>query len=159
MTNPVGESSGEVLRVNFDRRLMLEFRGSVVTSDAGLLAYRELDDALGLSRGRRNARPCPQGKNGRHVLVGMLRQSAFGRLEGYEDVNDAERLRLEPAMRWVVGGRAASGGAASASRMGRFESHWLTADKNLLALADLSGRWIHRAHARRPPEASFSTWI
>jgi len=33
------------------------------------------------------------GKNGRHDLIGMLRQSVFGRLAGYEDVNDAERLR------------------------------------------------------------------
>jgi hypothetical protein len=152
MANPAGESSERVLRLDFDRRLMLQFRGSVVTSDAGLLVYRELDDALGLSAmaGERLA-DGRTGKNGRHALVGMLRQAVFGRLAGYEDVNDAERLRHDPAMRWIVGGKAASGCAASASQMGRFETRWLTAEKNLSALANLSGQWIDGVHARRPP--------
>jgi hypothetical protein len=152
MANPTGESKGEALRLDFDRRLTLQFRGSIVISDAGLLAYRELDDALDLSAmaGERVA-DARTGKNARHALVGMLRQSVFGRLAGYEDVNDAERLRHDPAMRWIVGGNATSGCAASASQMGRFETRWLAADKNLSALTDLSGQWIDRVHARRPP--------
>jgi hypothetical protein len=124
-----------------------------VTSDAGLLAYRELDDALGLSAmADERLAVARTGKNGRHAVVGMLRQAVFGRLAGYEDVNDAERLRHDPAMRWIVGGKAASGCAASASQMGRFETRWLTAEKNLSALANLSGEWIDRVHARRPPK-------
>ena len=69
------------------------------------------------------------GKNGRHALVGLLRQSVFGRLAGYEDVNDAERLRHDPAMRWIVGGKAVVGRAASPSQIGRFETQWLATDK------------------------------
>src|SRR6202023_3918026 len=120
MANSAGESSAEVLRLDFDRRLMLQFRGSVVTSDAGLLAHRELDDALGLTTvaGEMLA-DARTGRNGRHALVGLFRQSVFGRLAGYEDVNDAERLRHDPAMRWIVGGKATSGCAASPSQMGR----------------------------------------
>jgi hypothetical protein len=126
MANPAGESNGGVLKLDFDRRLMLQFRGSVVTSDAGLLAYRELDDALGLSTmAGETLADARTGRNGRHALVGLLRQSVFGRLAGYEDVNDAERLRHDPAMRWIVGGKTAQCSAASPSQMGRFETQWL----------------------------------
>ena len=137
MAHPAGESESDVVRLNFDRRLMLQFRGSVVTSDAGLLAYRELDDVLGLSAmAGETLADARTGKNGRHALAGLFRQSIFGRLAGYEDVNDAERLRHDPAMRWIVGGKAAHGCAASPSQMGRFETQWLAAGKNLSAMGD-----------------------
>src|ERR1700739_2378895 len=91
------------------------------------------------------------GKNGRHRLAGLLRQSVFGRLAGYEDVNDADRLCRDPAMRWGVGDRAITGAAASASQMGRFETKWLSRPENLAALAALPGQWIDKVHQRRPP--------
>src|SRR6476469_1678472 len=152
MATPTGESKDGALKLDFERRPMVQFRGCVVTSDAGLLAYRELDDALGLSAVAGEAlADARTGKNGRHALVGLLRQSVFGRLAGYEDVNDAERLRRDPAMRWVVGDRAVREAAASASQMGRFETEWLTRPENLAALADLPGQWIDAVHQRRQP--------
>jgi hypothetical protein len=149
----MGEAQDGILRPAFDRRVMVQFRGSVVTSDAGLLAYRELDDALGLSSsaGDRLA-DARTGKNGRHSLVGMLRQSVFGRLAGYEDVNDAERLRHDPAMRWIIGGKAVKGCGASPSQMARFETNWLARSENLAALTDLSGRWIDQVAPYRSRE-------
>ncbi len=121
--HPAGEGTDGALKLDFDRRLMLEFHGSVVTSDAGLLAYRELDDALGLTAmAGETLADARTGKNGRHALLGLLRQAVFGRLAGYADVNDAERLRHDPAMRWIIGGKAAQGLAASPSQMGRFET-------------------------------------
>src|SRR5215204_7377005 len=151
MDSAVGEAHGAALRVVFDHRLKLEFHGSKVTSDSGLLAFRELDDALDLSETAGEVLTDTRtGANGRDTLVGQFRQSVFGRLAGYEDVNDADRLAHDPAMRWVVGDQAVTGQAASTSQMGRFETEVLTQEANLSALTDLCGRWIDRVHARRP---------
>jgi hypothetical protein len=153
MADPTGEADKGALRLDFDRRLLLQFRGSSITSDAGLLAYRELDDTLRLTdTGANTLADVRTGKNGRHRLAGLLRQSVFGRLAGYEDVNDAERLCRDPAMRWVVGHQAIFSSAASASQMGRFETKWLSRPENLIALADLSGQWIDKVHRQRPPK-------
>ncbi len=151
MGRAAGESDDAALRVAFDHRLKLEFHGSRVTSDAGLLPFRELDDALGLTDLAGEVLADPRtGQNSRHTLTAQVRQSVFGRLAGYEDVNDADRLGRDPAMRWVVGGRAVTQNAASASQIGRLETEVLTQEANLSALTDLSGRWIDRVHARRP---------
>ena len=77
----------------------------------------------------------------------------FGRLAGYEDVNDADRLGRDPAMRWIVGGKAVERDAASTSQMGRFETEWLASDENLASLTDLSGQWIDCVHGRRSPRS------
>ena len=150
----MGEGRKQGLRVDFDAKLRLEFHGATITSDAGLLAYRELDDALGLTEiaeaclcGGRN------GKNTRHGLGSQLRQSVFSRLAGYEDTNDAERLAVDPAMRQVVGGQAIDREAASTSQMGRFETEILMLPENQVALAMLLGTWIDRLRQRTPMKA------
>ena len=98
--HPAGESGKSPLRGNFNRCLKLEFHGSKITSDGGLLAYRELDDALGLTEVAGDIfQDSRTGKNGWHGMAGQFRQSVFGRLGGYEDVNDADRLGRYPAMR------------------------------------------------------------
>jgi len=151
--NATGEGDIGPLRLQFDRSVKLAFRGSSISSDGGLLLHRELDDALGLTDLAAGLVGDPRtGRNGRHRLAGLLRQSLFSRLAGYEDVNDADRLRRDPVMRQIVGGRAVKRGAASASAMGRFETAMLTRPENVAALADLPGRWIDAVHDRRPPK-------
>src|SRR5215218_5362635 len=152
----MADATGETkvpLRVAFDRRLKLEFHGARITSDAGLLAYRELDDALGLTATAASA--LAEGRRGgniRHRLLGLLRQAVYGRLAGYQDVNDAARLARDPAMRAIVGREGIDRPAASTSKMGRFATEWLATEANMATLVGLPGTWIDRVHKRRPPD-------
>ena len=146
----MGESTNPRTTLRFDRRIRLEFHGATITSDAGLLACRELDDALGLTE---TTDECLQesrgGRNVQHRLVGLLRQSVYSRLAGYEDTNDAERLADDPTMRVVVGRR---GGperpAASTNTMSRFETEVLTQDGNVEGLGRLNAKWVDGAMSR-----------
>jgi hypothetical protein len=153
MDHPEGASETSNVRLGFDQRVRLECHGSKISSDGGLLLFRELDEVMGLHgivggllRGTRT------GHNRLHTLVGLLRQSVFGRLAGYDGVNDADRLALDPVMRQVVGGRAVDAKAASASQMGRFETEVLATNDNRAPLADMSAHWIDRVHNRKPPK-------
>lgn len=153
MDHPKGAGETGNVRLGFDRRVRLEFHGSKISSDVGLLLFRELDEVLGLHDIAGSVLSDTRtGHNRLHSLVGLLRQSVFGRLAGYDDVNDADRLALDPVMRQVVGGRAVDAKAASASQMGRFETEVLTAAGNRTALTDLPGQWIDRVHERKPPK-------
>jgi hypothetical protein len=150
MANPTGESESDAVRLDFDRRLILQFRGSVVTSDAGLLAYRELDDAIGLTVMASDVlADARTGKNGRHALAGLFRQSVFGRLAGYEDVNDAERLRHDPV---ALDCRRQSGAEPSRRNGSRRPRTSL-----LLPTCLASGSTLCTAEGH--PVASCSTWI
>jgi Transposase DDE domain group 1 len=147
----MGEARKATIRLQFNPSMRLAFHGADITSDAGLLAYRELDNALGLTD---IAEQCIQdsrnGKNTRHSLGAQLRQSVFSRLAGYEDTNDADRLAVDPAMRQIVGGRAIEHTASSTSQVSRFETEVLTTKENQAALAQLSGKWIdHVMKARK----------
>ena len=147
----MGDGKKQALRVGFDGRLKLEFHGANITSDAGLLVYRELDDALELTtRSGGLLDDWRTGKNTQHSLVALLRQSIFSRLAGYEDTNDAERFSVDPAMRQVVGRRASERSAAPSSQMGRFETEVLTQSGNLAELTRLSGIWIEELRERQP---------
>ena len=147
----MGEACKDALRLDFDRRLKLEFHGTKVSSDAGLLVYRELDEVLGLTSAiDSELRDIRTGKNTQHGLTALLRQSMYSRLAGYDDTNDAERLAVDPAMRHIAGGRAVGRSAASTSVMSRFETEILTQPKNLEFLMNLPGVWVDRVHRRKP---------
>ena len=145
----MGESSDTPLKLQFDRRVRLDFRGATITSDAGLLACRELDAALGLTETANDyIRESRSGRNVQHRLLPLLRQSVYSRLAGYEDTNDAERLAQDPAMRVIVGWQGTDKQAASTNTMSRFETEVLTEEENLDGLARLNVEWVDRAMAQ-----------
>jgi hypothetical protein len=102
MADATGEAS-EPLRVTFDRRLKLQFHGAKITSDGGLLAYRELDDALGLTATAASAlAEGRRGKNIRHRLLGLLRQAIYGRLAGYPAAPSGTTRCGSSCSRWPI---------------------------------------------------------
>ena len=112
----MGDGEKAPLRLQFNPKVRLEFHGSTITSDAGLLAFRELDHALDLTCIAIDyLQDYRTGRNIQHHLVPLLRQSIFSRLAGYDDTNDADRLAQDPAMRVVVGWQGSERKAASTS--------------------------------------------
>ena len=147
----MGDDERASLRLQFNPKIRLEFRGATITSDAGLLAFRELDDALALTPIASDyLQESRTGRNIRHHLVSLLRQAIYSRLVGYDDTNDAERLSQDPAMRVVVASPGSDHNAASTSEMGRFETETLTGEKNLKGLAQMNSQWVKCAMTHTP---------
>lgn len=106
----VGHPEGESIKVGFDGGDKLEFHGAKVTSDGGFLSYRDLDDVLGLfDTVSVNFQDNRTGRNIQHSMPTLLRQSVYTRLAGYEDVNNAERLSVDPVMGAITGKREMAG--------------------------------------------------
>ena len=144
----MGDGDNAPLKLKFDPKVGLEFHGATITSDAGLLACRGLDEALGLTEtATTHLQESRRGRNVQHHLVPLLRQSVYSRLAGYEDTNDAERLAQDPAMRVIVGWQGTDKQAASTNTMSRFETEALTEEENLDGLARLNVEWVDRAMA------------
>ncbi|MCX5659275.1 MAG: transposase [Planctomycetota bacterium] len=96
----MGEARKEALKLGFDGSVRLEFHGATVSSDGGLLPYRDLDDAWVFTAPA--GATLTDGRTGtiiRHSLTALLRQSIYNRLGGYDDLNDAYRLAVDPVMR------------------------------------------------------------
>ena len=144
-------ANSDLICVNFHSRIRLEFHGARLSSDGWLLAYPELDERLGLTGMAKDwLIDTRLGLNKRHSLIGLLRQCVYARLAGYEDLNDAQRLRVDPVLGQLIGGRAADKGAASVSQMSRFETEMLTARGNLHGLEALNREWVERAATFTP---------
>ena len=117
----MGDGEKASLRLQYNPKVRLAFHGATITTDAGLLAFREFDDALGLTEIAEDyLQESRTGRNILHHLVPLLRQSIYSRLAGYDDTNDAVRLSQDPAMRVIVGWQGSERKGASTSEMGRF---------------------------------------
>src|SRR6266446_5571466 len=148
----MGEKQNQFFQLSFNPSLKVDFQGSRVTSDGGLLLVRELDERLGLNALiTQNIMDDRRGKNTQLPLADLLRQSIYSRLAGYEDVNDAERLSQDPTFRLIGSRKIWERGAALTSRLQSFETEVLTQDENLAGLAALNRELITRAEAIDSP--------
>ena len=144
----MGEIQKRPFQLSFNSSLKVDFQGSRVTSDAGLLVVRELDERLGLNQLiSDNLTDAHRGKNTQLPLPDLLRQSIYSRLAGYEDLNDAERLSRDPTFRLIGSEKIWDRGAALTSRLQSFETEILAEDANFAGLAGLSRALIAKAEA------------
>jgi len=146
----MGEKKNHYFRLNFTDKLKVHFKGSEVTSDGGLIAIRELDEQLGLTALTEEYLVDKRhGRNIQHELTELLRQSVFSRLAGYEDVNDAEKLRNDPALKAILSERALEKGGSAEKTVGRFETKILTSGNNLDKMDEMLFKWIEKVNKVR----------
>jgi hypothetical protein len=142
------EKQNQPFQLSFNASLKVDFQGSRVTSDGGLILVREFDERLGLGELiERHLTDSRRGKNTQFPLADLLRQSVYSRLAGYEDVNDAERLSQDPTFRLIGSEKIWERGAALTSRLQSFETELLAQEGNLAGLATLNRELIARAEA------------
>ena len=149
----MGEKQNQPFQLSFNPSLKVDFQGSRVTSDGGLLLVRELDERLGLSALiAENIMDDRRGKNTQLPLPDLLRQSIYSRLAGYEDVNDAERLSQDPTFRLIGSEKIWERGAALPSRLHWFETEVLSQEENLDGLGRINRELIAKAEAMDSPQ-------
>jgi hypothetical protein len=148
----VGENQNQPFQLSFNRSLRVDFQGSRVTSDGGLVLVRELDERLGFSDLIARHLTDSRAKNTQLPLVDLLRQSIYSRMAGYEDVNDAERLSQDPTFRLIGSEKIWERGAALTSRLQSFETELLTQEKNLDGLAAINRELLARVETIESPQ-------
>jgi hypothetical protein len=148
----VGEKHNQAFQLSFNASLKVDFQGSRVTSDGGLIVARELDERLGLGALiAQHVTDSRRGKNTQFPLADLFRQSIYGRLAGYEDVNDAERLSQDPTFRLIGSEKIWERGAALTSRLQSFETEILAEEENFAGLARMNRELIARVEAIDSP--------
>src|ERR1035437_5809285 len=150
--HPVGDKQTGSFQFCFNGFLKVDFQGSRVTSDGGLILARELDEHLGLSQLIAQHLTDPRGTNARLPLADLLRLCVYSRLAGYEDVNDAERLSQDPTFRLIGSEKAWDRGAALTSRLQSFETELLTMPESLAGLRTINRELIAKAEAMASPQ-------
>ena len=147
----MGETQNQPFQLSFNASLRIDFQGSRVTSDGGLILIRELDERLGFGELVEEYLTDARAKNARLLFADLLRQSMYSRLVGYEDVNDAERLCHDPTFRLIGSEKIWDRGAALTSRVQTFETEMLAEEENFAGLARLNRALIGKAEAMDSP--------
>jgi hypothetical protein len=128
-----GGSQKEALRPDFDRSIMIDFQGAKISSDTGFLLLREMDERFGVIGPICDRLEDPRSPvHTRHSFVQMIRQRVYQIAAGYEDCNDADYLRIDPALRLAIGKGCKAG--ASQSMLSRLENEVLGNENGLKAL-------------------------